>query len=112
VLASDDRRDLGDHESAGAVSAEAALETVIARVIASGHRPFAANLTSEDIGALGLSVIRVLVPGYQRLFARHQGRALGGNRLYDVPQKLGHRGISRGGSGNAIPHPFAADGPP
>src|SRR6185295_3712004 len=108
----DDRRDLGDYESAGAVSAEAALETVIARVIASGHRPFAANLTSEDIGALGLSVIRVLVPGYQPLFARHQGRALGGNRLYDVPQKLGHRGISRGGSGNAVPHPFVANGPP
>ena len=74
--------------------------------MATGYRVYAANLTSIDVGALGLNVCRAIVPGYLPLFAGHHLRALGGRRLYDAPQKLGHRGITEGSGGNAAPHPF------
>jgi ribosomal protein S12 methylthiotransferase accessory factor len=109
AVGSEDRRDLGDYDRGGTGGAETDLETTAARVLATGCRPYAANLTSEDVGALGLTVVRVVVPGYQPLFASHQARGLGGNRLYDVPQKLGYRGIFRGSSGNTAPHPFAGE---
>jgi ribosomal protein S12 methylthiotransferase accessory factor len=109
ALSSEDRRDIADYDRAATGEADAELETVLARVLATGCRAYAANLTSEDIGALGLSVVRVVVPGYQPLLAGHRARALGGNRLYDVPQKLGYRGIFRGSTGNSAPHPFGGE---
>ena len=50
--------------------------------------------------------LRVVVPGYQPLYRGHRLRALGGSRLYEVPRKLGYRGIARGQGGNPAPHPF------
>jgi ribosomal protein S12 methylthiotransferase accessory factor len=106
MLSSEDRRNLLDYDAAQAGSPEAELEACVVRVKASGHEVYAANLTSEDVGSLGLAVCRTVVPGYQPLFAGHRVRALGGTRLYEVPQRLGYRGIARGNSGNAAPHPF------
>jgi ribosomal protein S12 methylthiotransferase accessory factor len=36
----------------------------------------------------------------------HRNRALGVSRLYQVPQKLGHRGLARNEPDNPYPHPF------
>ena len=80
---------------------------MIGRIMATGYQVYAANLTSADIGGLGLNVCRAIVPGYQTLFAGHHLRTLGGRRLYDAPQRLGHRGIAAGSAGNPAPHPFA-----
>lgn len=106
ALASDVRRDLGEYEPRSTGSVEADLETCVGLVSATGHRAYAANLTSDDIGIFGINVCRVVVPGYLPLNATHRLRALGGDRLYDAPQRLGYRGIGRNGSGNPAPHPF------
>ncbi|MEP2746234.1 YcaO-like family protein [Bauldia litoralis] len=105
-LASDEACDLDDHENATTGSVDGDLEAAIGRVMATGYRVYAANLTGVDIGALGLNVVRTIVPGYLPLFAGHHLRPLGARRLYDAPQKLGHRGITETGGGNTAPHPF------
>jgi ribosomal protein S12 methylthiotransferase accessory factor len=106
ISVADEQREWRDLESGATGSVDGDLEAVIGRILATGHRVYAANLTSEDIGGLGINVCRTVVPGYQPLFAGHRLRPLGGRRLYDVPRKLGHRGITRGSEGNPAPHPF------
>jgi len=46
------------------------------------------------------------VPGLHPLFMGHETRALGGRRLYSVPQRLGHAGLEPGQPDNPYPHPF------
>jgi ribosomal protein S12 methylthiotransferase accessory factor len=108
ALASDARRSLAEYEPRGGGSAERDLDTMVQLVSATGHRAYAANLTTEDVATFGIAVCRVLVPGYQSLNATHRLRPLGGDRLYELPQRLGYRGIARGSAGNPAPHPFAA----
>jgi ribosomal protein S12 methylthiotransferase accessory factor len=64
------------------------------------------DLTTPDIAALDLSVVRVVVPGMNPLFMGHKNRARGGRRLYEVPQRLGHPGLEPGQQDNPYPHPF------
>ena len=64
-----------------------------------------AHLTSPDIRDLGLTVARSLVPGYHPLYMGHRLRALGGRRLWEVPQRLGREQPQSGGS-NPAPHPY------
>jgi ribosomal protein S12 methylthiotransferase accessory factor len=66
----------------------------------------ACDLTTPDIALLGLAVARVVVPGMNPLFMGHANRALGGKRLYTVPQLLGHPGLNPGDADNPYPHPF------
>ena len=82
------------------------LDNAIGRIALTGSRVLSANLTSPDLAGLGLAVCRVVVPGYQPLHPGHALRALGGDRLFEVPQKLGYRGIPRGSAANPLPHPF------
>jgi ribosomal protein S12 methylthiotransferase accessory factor len=107
TLASEVRRDIGEYEPRATGSVEADLETAVGLIGATGHRAYAANLTSDDIAMFGISVCRVLVPGYLPLHVTHRLRALGGDRLYETPRRLGYRGVTRGSSGNPAPHPFA-----
>jgi ribosomal protein S12 methylthiotransferase accessory factor len=76
------------------------------RVSAVGHRIFIADLTTEDVRALGLSVVRAVIPGFHPLFMGHHLRALGGTRLWEVPRRLGVFGMPRESGGNPAPHPF------
>jgi ribosomal protein S12 methylthiotransferase accessory factor len=82
------------------------LERVVVRIAAAGLEAVACDLTTEDVRALGLSVVRVVVPGLHPLFMGHQNRALGGSRLYTVPQRLGCRGLNPFEPDNPYPHPF------
>lgn len=82
------------------------LLEVTRRVAATGHRVLVSDLTTDDVRSLGLCVVRVLVPGYHPLFMGHRVRALGGERLWSLPQKLGHRALSRPSGDNPLPHPF------
>jgi ribosomal protein S12 methylthiotransferase accessory factor len=68
--------------------------------------PIACEVTTDDVRGLGLRVARVVVPGLHPLFMGHRNRALGGSRLYDVPARLGERGIAPGEPDNPFPHPF------
>jgi ribosomal protein S12 methylthiotransferase accessory factor len=107
ALASEIRRDIGEYEPRSAASVEADLELVVRLISATGHRAYAANLTSDDIATFGINICRVLVPGYVPIHATHRLRSLGGDRLYETPRRLGYRGIGRGSQGNPAPHPFA-----
>jgi len=82
------------------------LQTLHGRIRAVGHRLLLADVTSEDVRGLGLSVIRAVIPGFHPLFFGHTIRALGGTRLWEVPQKLGYAGITPEGGDNPAPHPF------
>ena len=107
ILTSDDRRHLAERESASTGSRRRRP-----RCRDRPRRPERRAASSPPISpaptspALGLAVCRVIVPGYQPLNAGHALRPLGGDRLYEVPQKLGYRGIARGSAGNPAPHPF------
>jgi ribosomal protein S12 methylthiotransferase accessory factor len=83
------------------------LQTVHERIKRSGHRLLLADVTSEDVRGLGLTVIRAVIPGFHPLFFGHTIRALGGTRLWSVPQKLGYAGITPEAGDNPAPHPFS-----
>jgi ribosomal protein S12 methylthiotransferase accessory factor len=72
-----------------------------------GYKVLLADVTTEDVRSVGFSVVRVLIPGFHPLFIGHRFRALGGTRLWRVPQNLGYAGIEKTKGDNPIPHPFA-----
>lgn len=62
------------------------------RVLADkGYDVIAVDITSPDVADLGFSVVRVAVPELQPISVEVGYRCLGGNRLYEVPVRLGHR---------------------
>lgn len=83
------------------------LRIVVDEVAALNHRVLIADVTSEDVRGLGLSVFRTVIPGLHPLFMGHKFRALGGSRLWNVPQTLGHPGLQQDEGDNPYPHPFA-----
>jgi ribosomal protein S12 methylthiotransferase accessory factor len=76
------------------------------KVRAIGHRMLLCDLTTPDVRELGLAVVRAIVPGFHPLVVGHRVRALGGHRLWEIPQKLGYRGINRESGDNPLPHPY------
>ena len=71
-----------------------------------GHRVLMADITTSDAREVGVTVVRALIPGFHPLFMGHAVRALGGRRLWEVPQKLGCIGGLRNGSDNPAAHPY------
>lgn len=71
-----------------------------------GHRVLLRDLTTPDIGDLGLSVVRAIVPGFHPLQMGYRFRALGGKRLWELPQKLGYPGITKETGDTPLPHPY------
>jgi len=63
-------------------------------------------MTTLDVEDLGLKVVRAIIPGFHPLFMGHALRALGGTRLWEVPQKMGWGGISRETGDNPLAHPY------
>lgn len=82
------------------------LRTVLERVEKVHHRVLVVDLTTPDVSETGLFVFRALIPGFHPLFMGHGIRALGGSRLWEVPQKLGYQGITKLSGDNPAPHPF------
>jgi ribosomal protein S12 methylthiotransferase accessory factor len=66
-----------------ALSEDAAvrLEQIVARIGRAGSAAFAVDVTSPDVAAAGLHVIRALAPGLCPLDAAHTARFLGSPRL-------------------------------
>ena len=80
---------------------------VIARAVeATGHRVLLVDVTTPDVRELGFSVLRAIVPGFHPLALCFSYRVRGGHRLFHVPQKLGHKGITQESGENPIPHPY------
>lgn len=106
LFASDAELAFDELEDAGTGSAAGDLRELSMRIAATGHRPLLRELTTPDVAELGLAVVRAVVPGYHPLVCGHRHRALGGRRLWEVPQRLGHPGISPQHGDNPLPHPY------
>jgi ribosomal protein S12 methylthiotransferase accessory factor len=81
------------------------VQVLCEKVQAAGYRVLLSDLTTADIGGLGLSVLRAVVPGLHPLFLGHPVRALGSRRLWELPQELGFAAVSASGP-NPLPHPY------
>jgi ribosomal protein S12 methylthiotransferase accessory factor len=83
------------------------LDYVLGLMTAAGLEVIALDLTTADVAQCGYCVTKVLVPGLQPLFADHQLRFLGGERLYETPRRLGYGAERRTfDSLNPFPHPY------
>ena len=82
------------------------LRFLVEKIHGVNHRVLLADVTTEDMRGLGLFVVRAVIPGFHPLFMGHTYRALGGTRLWEIPQKLGYSGITRKQGDNPFPHPF------
>lgn len=56
-----------------------------------GLTAYAVDVTSCDVRAAGLHVVKVVVPELAGLDVEHAAQLLGGTRLYDEPLRLGRR---------------------
>jgi len=104
--ASDECRDFASVVDVAEAGAESALRAISGQIAALRMDVIACDLTTPDVRPLGLSVVRVAVPGMNPLFMGHKNRALGGARLYQVPERLGYKGLRPGDADNLFPHPF------
>jgi ribosomal protein S12 methylthiotransferase accessory factor len=99
--------DFGEIKNISTQNPTSDLRLLVEKVHAVKHRVLVADVTTEDVRSLGLVVLRALIPGFHPLYMGHRFRALGGTRLWEVPQKLGYSAISRVRSDNPFPHPFS-----
>ncbi len=82
------------------------LTTYLEKISSVSHRVCLRDLTTPDVMELGLTVLRAVIPGFHPLFMGHLLRALGGHRLWTVPQKLRYQGITPEAGDNPIAHPY------
>jgi ribosomal protein S12 methylthiotransferase accessory factor len=85
----------------------ARIDALTKRLAARGIRAYAVDVTSPDVCAAGLRVVRVLAPGLCPLDAVHGLRELGSRRLYEAAWELGLLpGRLTVDDLNPDPHPF------
>jgi ribosomal protein S12 methylthiotransferase accessory factor len=106
LFASKKRLDFDQLPNLASGDARRDLATIARVVETTGHRVLLVDVTTSDVRELGFSVVRAIVPGFHPLALGFDLRARGGRRLYEVPQKLGHKGIILESSDNPIPHPY------
>jgi ribosomal protein S12 methylthiotransferase accessory factor len=83
------------------------IDALCRRIEAAGSSVYAVDVTSPDVGALGLVVVRVIAPELCALDVPHASRFLGGHRLYEAPVRLGLRSEALDELElNPDPHPF------
>ena len=86
---------------------QADLNTCLEYCSQAGQDVFVADLTKEDIRPFGLRVVRVIMPGMQRLTTNHNTPYLGNMRPSTVPVQLGWRTQPLAWTEfNQDPHPF------
>jgi ribosomal protein S12 methylthiotransferase accessory factor len=106
IFASRRRVDFNDIEDRSTGDPARDLDVACRRLRDAGSQVLVADLTTPDVAELGLSVVRAIIPGYHPLMMGFATRALGGRRLWEVPQKLGYQGVSLESGDNPAPHPF------
>ena len=106
IFASRRHVDFNDIEDLSTGDPTRDLEVACRHLCDAGGQVLVADLTTPDVAELGLSVVRAIIPGYHPLMMGFATRALGGSRLWEVPQKLGYQGISLDSGDNPAPHPF------
>jgi ribosomal protein S12 methylthiotransferase accessory factor len=107
MFASDRRIEFGELQDLSCHDAARDLQVVCERVAGTGHRVLLRELTTPDIADLGLAVVRAVIPGYHPLQMGHVFRALGGERLWKLPHRLGYDiGSDPADGDNPFPHPY------
>lgn len=86
-------------------SDEERLRFILAHMQRKGYDVLAKDLTTADSEQLGFRVLRALIPQAIPLGGDNRAYYLGGQRLYTVPQQLGHPVCSFEAL-NICPHPF------
>lgn len=103
---SDERRDLADLPDLSCDDPGRQVELLVETIDSgTGLEPVSCEVTTPEVEALGLRVVRTLIPGAHPLYMGHRNRALANPRLYEVPAKLGHTPPELGRD-NPYPHPF------
>jgi ribosomal protein S12 methylthiotransferase accessory factor len=82
------------------------LRVLVSKIEVVGERVLLVDLTTPDVAELGFRVVRAIIPGFHPLHLGHPLRALGGYRLWEVPQKNGYQGITPKWGDNPHPHPY------
>jgi ribosomal protein S12 methylthiotransferase accessory factor len=106
LFASSERVDYDELPHPGTGDPVGDLGLLVERITGVGERVLLVDLTTSDVGELGFSVLRAVIPGAHPLQLGHRLRALGGARLWTVPQRLGHPGITPSAGDNPAPHPY------
>ena len=106
LLASKQRRDFDEIASIASGDPAEDVRRCVERIRGVGERVLVSELTTPDVGELGLHVVRAIVPGFQPLHMGYPLRALGGRRLWEVPAALGYAGVTKAGGDNPAPHPY------
>lgn len=84
------------------------LATCVDTLTRAGARVLYADLTTPDVRDRGIRVVRTLATGLQPIHFGWGEERLGGDRLYEVPARLGHGGGRRSEADlNPCPHPLA-----
>jgi ribosomal protein S12 methylthiotransferase accessory factor len=105
ATASDDRVDFRELPDLSRDDPEEELRAVRDRLEQSGFRCYVADVTTPDVGDLGISVVHCVIPGLHPFFIGHRRRARGCPRLYEAPQRFGFRPLAPGAD-NPLPHPY------
>ncbi len=82
------------------------MDTLVSVIKKSGYDVLISDITTSDIEALGMKVVKAIIPGYHPLYMGYHKRPLGGERLWTIPKKLGYKGITPDLGDNPFPHPF------
>ena len=106
LLSSDRIIDFQDMPNVATDDPQQNLNIHLEKILSIHHRVLLADLTTPDVKDLGLWVVRAVIPGFHPLCMGHPFRALGGHRLWSIPQKLGYPGITPETGDNPIAHPY------
>lgn len=106
MFSSDHQIDFNEIENLSTGDQEHDLTMYLERIAEINHQVLLADLTTCDVKDLGLWVVRAVIPGFHPLCMGHPFRALGGSRLWTIPQKLGYQGITPETGDNPIAHPY------
>lgn len=82
------------------------LNEVVRRFSRQKRRILVRDKTTPDLEGAGFSLQRVVIPGMIHLNGDYSAYFLGGARLYDAPQLMGHDVQRTFETINKLPHPF------
>jgi ribosomal protein S12 methylthiotransferase accessory factor len=72
-----------------------------------GADAISVDLTTPDISQFGLSVVRVIITGFQPIHFGYSETRLGGSRIFSLPKKLGYSNhVLNISDLNPFPHPL------
>lgn len=92
-------------KKAGARTSGVQLKYLLELLKKSGYTVFWKDLTLPEFATLGYHVVKIIIPQFQPLYLNEKYPTLGGQRLYDVPERLRFKRKTEKEL-NTHPHPF------